>query len=348
MINVNEFIKRSATLWSDRIHTMPIVTLMPHSACNCRCVMCDIWKANQNKQEISTDLLSQHLHALKQMNVKWAVLSGGEALMHSNMWKFCEMLKTIQVKISILSTGLLLKKHVESIVKWTDEVIVSLDGSAEVHNRIRNIPNAFQKLQEGIQAVRHIDPEFRISGRCVLQRLNYFDLSNIIDAARTIGLNQISFLAADVSSTAFNRPGKWDNERASDVALNTRETQEFSELIETTIDRYASWFEEGFIAESPDKLRKLAQHYAALNGRDTFPYQPCNAPWVSTVIEADGSVRPCFFHKVLGNINEQPLTEILNSKDAIRFRKQLDVRNNETCKKCVCRLHVKTVKPVVE
>jgi radical SAM protein with 4Fe4S-binding SPASM domain len=61
---------------------------------------------------------------------------------------------------------------------------------------------------------------------------------------------------------------------------------------------------------------------------------------VSTVVEADGTVRPCFFHPPLGNINEKPLEAILNSNEAIQFRKQLDVSSDPICQRCVCSLNM--------
>ena len=64
----------------------------------------------------------------------------------------------------------------------------------------------------------------------------------------------------------------------------------------------------------------------------------CNAPWVSTVIETDGMVRPCFFHRSFGNIYEQPLESIVNSPEMISFRKNLDVQQDPTCRACVCTL----------
>jgi Fe-coproporphyrin III synthase len=66
----------------------------------------------------------------------------------------------------------------------------------------------------------------------------------------------------------------------------------------------------------------------------------CNAPWVSTVIEADGEVKPCFFHARLGNIYEQPLETILNSPTAVEFRRKLDVNQDPTCRACVCTLQL--------
>jgi MoaA/NifB/PqqE/SkfB family radical SAM enzyme len=346
MISPIEIFKRELTTRTHRVYTLPVVVLMPHSRCNCRCVMCDIWKANKNGQEITRDDLASHLTTFRRWNVGWFVLSGGEPLMHANLWRLCELLKQRPVKISLLSTGLLLKRHAADVIRWCDEVIVSLDGGREVHDAIRRIPHAYDRLAAGVAALKALAPSFRVSARCTLQRANYFDLPNIIQAAHELGLDQVSFLAADVSSTAFNRPTPWEDERAAEVALNPDEAAEFERLVEETIRGYRPDFASGFIAESPDKLRRLPRYFAALHGEREFPPTRCNAPWVSTVIEADGTVRPCFFHRALGNIKGHPLEQILNSDDAIRFRRELDVTRDPICKKCVCTLHLGPTAPV--
>lgn len=333
-----ETVKRYLTLKTNIIHTLPIVILMPHSRCNCRCLMCDIWQANNKKQELSREQLAHHLVTFRTLNVQWVVLSGGEALMHSNLWTLCALLKELDIRISLLSTGLLLKKHAAAVVEWCDDVVVSLDGSPAVHDTVRNVPRAFERLAEGVAALRQIEPSFRITGRCVLQQQNFRDLPNIITTAQSLGLDQISFLAADVSSTAFNRPNPWPDERVAGVALSCQEVAELAQILERTIEQKAADFSSGFIAENPEKLRRLAHYYAAINGDGEFPETFCNAPWVSAVIEADGTVRPCFFHPKLGNIHEQPFDAVLNSPDAIDFRRELNVKTNETCRKCVCTL----------
>jgi MoaA/NifB/PqqE/SkfB family radical SAM enzyme len=341
-----ELARRQATLLTHHLYSMPILLLMVHSACNCACVMCDIWKANRFRKEISRETLERHLEDIRKLNVRRVVLTGGEALMHSNLWALCELLATLPVQITLLSTGLLLKRSATDVVRWCDDVIVSLDGSREVHDGIRNVPRAFERLAEGVQSLKAIDPGFRITGRCVIQRQNFADLPNIVEAAHEIGLDQISFLAADVSTTAFGRPQAGEQERVSDVALTTAETAAFATIVEQTIERYAADFASGFIAESPDKLRRMVRYCGAINGEGEFPTTVCNAPWVSSVVEADGTVRPCFFHRALGNVNERPLAEILNSDDAVAFRRNLDVTTDPICRKCVCTLYLGPRAPV--
>jgi Fe-coproporphyrin III synthase len=338
--NPQSAIQRKLTQITHHIHTLPIVVLMPHSRCNCRCVMCDIWKSNHLKREISREDLLRQMGDFERLGVRRVVLSGGEALMHSNLWALCALLKERGIAITLLSTGLLLKRHAAEVVRWTDEVIVSLDGSRALHDEIRNIPGAYDKLAEGVAALRAEHADFPVSCRSVLQRRNFADLPNIIAAAHDLRLDRLSFLAADVSSEAFNRPQPWGDERVADVALSPNEVAEFDRVLAGVIVERASDFASGFIAESPEKLRRLVRYYAALNGAGDFPATRCNAPWVSTVVEADGTVRPCFFHRELGNIRERSLADILNSPEAVAFRRNLDLATDPICRKCVCTLHV--------
>ena len=335
-----ETLRRQATRSTHRIFSLPQLVLMPHSRCNCRCVMCDIWQANSEKRELTREDIERQLDSIRHLHVQRIVLSGGEALMHQNLWLLCDLLRQTNpsLQITLLSTGLLLKTFATDVVRWCDEVIVSIDGSRATHDAIRRVPRAFDRLAEGIAALRKQRPDYPVSARCVLHRMNFRDLPNIIEAAHAIGLNRISFMAADVSTTAFNRPTPWEAPRVSEVALDAAETAEFTTVVDAVVEQFGSDFESHFISESPEKLGRLPRYYAALNGAGEFPETICNAPWVSSVVEADGAVRPCFFHPSIGSIQEHSLEEVLNSPAAIAFRRDLDVKTNSICKACVCTL----------
>lgn len=324
---------------SDPITELPIVILYPHSRCNCRCVMCDIWQVT-TKREISPADLGGWLPEWRRLGVRRVVLSGGEPLMHSTLWDLCGPLQEAGIGITLLSTGLLLKRHAADVVRFCDDVVVSLDGPREVHNRIRNVPRAYEKLAEGVGAVRAAGPTVRISGRCTVQRANYQSLRATVAAAREIGLDRISFLAVDVSSEAFNRPDGWPTERAAVVALSESDPALLAAELDALEAERAVDFANGFIAESPVKLRRrLQQYFAALLGHGAFHPNDCNAPWVSTVIETDGTVRPCFFQPALGNVHAAgSLQAVLNSPEALRWRRGLDTHRDAICRKCVCSL----------
>lgn len=317
------------------LQSIPIVILYPHSRCNCRCVMCDIWK-DSTESEISESELQRHLADFERLSVRWVVLSGGEPLMHSDLFRLCSLLKKRQIRITLLSTGLLLERHAAAIVDSIDEIIVSLDGPPEIHDRIRRVNGAFALLERGIAAIHHREPGFAISARSTVQRQNYLYLRQTVTAAKRLGAESISFLAADVTSGAFNRINGWDLAKQNEIALEESEI----ELLEGEItELIGAWGDSGFIRESPEKLRRIVQHYRAhLNLCPAIAPQ-CNAPWVSAVIESNGSVRPCFFHKEIGNLNGRTFLDVLNSREAVNFRSHLDTSTNPVCKRCVCSLN---------
>lgn len=343
--DVVEVYKRYRTLKTHTIQALPIAILMPHSGCNCRCVMCDIWKGNGNTQQLSEADVRGLLGSLKQLRTQQVVMSGGEALMNPNLFRLCDILRAAGMKLTILSTGLLLSRYAEEVVSRTDEVIVSLDGSEEVHNAIRRIPTAYQKLREGVRAVKVLKADFPISARCVIQQGNFIDWPNIVAAAHALGLDGISFLPADVSSAAFNRPEPWAETQTADVQISEDQLPHLKNILELLITHYQADFASGFIVESPQKIRRIYDYYAAFYGQSDFPTVRCNAPWVSTVVEADGTVRPCFFQPAIGNIRETALPDLLNSPASITFRQNLDMDADPICRKCVCSLNLRpTVK----
>jgi MoaA/NifB/PqqE/SkfB family radical SAM enzyme len=320
----------------DPITRLPILILYPHSRCNCRCLMCDIWR-DRNRQEISAGDVTGWLAEWRTLGVRRVVLSGGEALLHSHLWDLCALLREAGIGMTVLTTGLLLARDAARLALYCDDVVVSLDGPREVHDRIRDVPRAFDRLAEGIAALRAIGPGVAISGRCTVQRANFRELRATVAAARELGLDRLSFLAADVTSEAFNRPGGWDSDRISEVALRCEDLP----VLAAELD--ALDCADGFLAESPEKLqRRLLQHFAALLGEGDFAPVDCNAPWVSAVVEADGTVRPCFFQPPLGNLRQaESLDALLNSPEAIAWRQGLDTRRDEICRRCVCSLSLR-------
>ena len=323
----------------DPITRLPILILFPHSRCNCRCVMCDIWR-DTTKTELAASDVARWVDEWRALGVQRVVLSGGEALLHSQLWELCDVLRAADIGITILSTGLLLRRHAAELVLRCDDVVVSLDGPQAIHDAIRNVPRAFERLAEGVAAVKAARASVVVTGRCTVQRSNFSTLRGIVAAAHAIGLDRISFLAADVSSDAFNRPGGWDGERAGSVALEREDLPLLAAEIDALERECAADFASGFIAEAPWKLRqRLGQYFAALLGDAEFFPNRCNAPWVSSVIESDGTVRPCFFQPPLGNIHSSgSLRAVLNSADAVAWRQGLDVQRDAICRKCVCTL----------
>jgi MoaA/NifB/PqqE/SkfB family radical SAM enzyme len=323
------------------IRELPVLVIMPHSRCNCRCVMCDIWRIRQIREITAADL-EPHIAGLRELKVRWVVFSGGEPLMHSDLSALARLLRREGIRTTLLTAGLILERHAVQVADDLDDVIVSLDGPREIHDRIRGVPDAYTRLERGFHAVREHRASMLIHGRCTVQKNNFRYLRATVRATHDLKLNSLSFLAADVTSEAFNHSAVLPEDALANVALNADEVEELAREIEGLIGECEGEIESGFIRESPEKLRRIALHFRAHLGQIPPKAPRCNAPWVSAVVESDGAVRPCFFHRPIGSLHDGPLMDVLNSDAAVRFRSQLDISKDAICRRCVCSLFLET------
>ncbi len=306
--------------------------------------MCDIWQRKDGKELDLADL-EGHRESIEALGVKHVVLTGGEPLLHRNFESLCNTLKECGVQITLLTTGLLLEKRAEVVAQFVDEVIVSLDGPEEIHDQVRRVKGAFRLIRDGITAVRRHAPTLPMRGRSTVQKANHHLLRKTVAGAKQLGLNSISFLPADVTSQAFNRELVWPGERQNQISLTSSEIRDLEDEMTQMIAENADDIRSNYIIESPGKLLRIVRRFREQLG-EVAPLAPrCNAPWVSAVIEVDGSVKPCFFHPGIGNTRKQTLAQVLNGEESLQFRESLNVSENPICQRCVCALNYKTVTP---
>lgn len=133
-----------------------------------------------------------------------------------------------------------------------DEVIVSLDGPRPIHDRIRHTPGAFDALARGVTAIQGV----ATGARCVVQRLNHDQLVATAELAEAWGLGSISFLAADLTSTAFGRtkelPILWRNR----LAIGAEQLPMLEGQIEQLRTRW-------IVRDSPGHLRRIVDLFRA-------------------------------------------------------------------------------------
>jgi Fe-coproporphyrin III synthase len=334
-----EIVRRARSRYTGRLESLPILALSVHSACNCRCVMCDIWKANAKKQEISSADLDRHIGAIRSLHVQRVMLTGGEPLLHRNLWELCRKLQALGIRITLVTTGLLIEQHAIDIAATVDTVVISLDGDGERHDAIRRVKGGFDRIATGIAALRGHTTRPRLIARSVVQRDNFAALPRTILAADGIGFDEISFLAADVSSQAFNRDVPWSDQRASEVAVGADSLAALQSAIDQAVAATPDLFRRGFIAGGRASLDRIHHYYSALAGVAEFPPVRCNAPWVSAVLEPGDRLRPCFFQPPYES-SVDGLEAALNSDQSIAFRRNLDVARDDICRRCVCSLNL--------
>ena len=338
MVPLTETVRRVSGLATGRLASLPILAMSVHSACNCRCVMCDIWKANAEKREIGVAELDRHLDDIRALHVQRVMLTGGEPLLHSNLWALCDRLRKHGIRVTLVTTGLLVGQHVDAIAESIDDLVVSIDGEPEVHDDIRRVRGGFERIARGIGLLNNHASRPRTLARCVIQRRNCARLVAAVEAIAGVGVDHVSFLGADVTSIAFNRPQPWTAEQCDDIVLSRDQLTLFAAAIREVDNRCRDKVDKGFISGGIESLWRVYDYYAALAGAGKLPPVRCNAPWVSAVLEPQGTLRPCFFHPPYTANAGQGLGAALNAPQAVAFRRSLRIGQNEVCKRCVCTL----------
>jgi MoaA/NifB/PqqE/SkfB family radical SAM enzyme len=315
---------------TNRTFVLPLVVFFPTSRCNSRCVSCDWWKCS-GAGDLTLDEIDSIAHALPPLGTRVVLFSGGEPLLRPEVFEAAQMFRARGMALHLLTSGVLLERCAMDVAREFSRVIVSLDATTEtLYHAVRGVA-ALTTVEKGVARLRELAPEMPITARATLHRMNFRELPRLIDHARAMGLDGISFLPADATSQAF---GRERSSRHDALALEAGEVAELTDLVDRTIERYRDDFESGFVAESPELLRRVPRYYGALAGGRPLPPTSCNAPYVSVVIEADGNVRPCFFHEPVGNIRQLPLGTIVG-ENLPAFRRALDVNTNATCVRCI-------------
>jgi Fe-coproporphyrin III synthase len=311
------------------LHRLAIVTLYVTDRCNSRCVTCDYWR--HGRETMTLGSVQALLPDLADLRTEIVVLSGGEPLLNPDWASIGETLRNNGQKVWLLTSGLSLAKHAKQAAKLFDAITVSLDGTdRETYQRIRGL-DAFDKVCEGIRAATAsgLRPGIRVT----LQRSNFRQMPLFVDLARDLGARQVSFLAVDVANPhAFGRTEAF----ANDLALLTEDLPEFGRTLASLEERYEADFRSGFIAENPQKLRRILQYFAAVREQGPYPPVRCNAPEFSAVIGASGRLQPCFF--ISGPSDAQPvrLTGALNTESMYALRTSIREGRRGECKTCVC------------
>lgn len=309
---------------------LPLITLYLSHRCNSRCVSCDYWRHGAG--DMTLESVARLLPSLESFGTRLVLISGGEPLVNPEWPGIAALLRSHGLDLWLLTSGLSLAKHAEQVARWFGRVTVSLDGTnADTYAAIRGV-NAFEPVCEGIRSIaaRGVETGLRVT----VQRRNHAELADFVRLGQALGVRQVSFLPADVANPhVFGREAGF----VSDLALRAQDLPRFAELIDRAEVEFAEEFASGFIAENPEKLRRLVQYFAAVLGRADYPPVRCNAPEFSAVIQADGDVRPCFF--IPGTTNVRAGADVADALDGESMRAlRHDIRAGarRECATCVC------------
>jgi Fe-coproporphyrin III synthase len=311
-----------------RAWRLRLLVLAVSERCDQRCVHCQIWLGDGGARPPLT--LAERLAIVDDAlaaGAREALLTGGEPLLSPDLWPIAGRLRAAGARTMLATNGMLLALHAAAVADSFDEIYVSLDGgSPTTHDRLRGVP-AFERLAAGLRALRGLPHRPRLVARSTLHGGNAHEVEAIVAAARGMGFDQVSFLPLDASSEAFGGdPAARAPLVPSPAALDA---------LESGIGRLEdSGVLGGFVAEDARGVRRVLQHLSAGAGFGPFERPACDAPWWSSVVDADGQARPCFFHEPVGDAR-RGLGALRGSSDYRTALARIRAPN-PTCERCVC------------
>lgn len=190
--------------WSSYIFGFPrpipvgYVIIATTYACNARCMMCNLHEFYREQPDLAGKEidLTIMLDALKKSSVLRTIrhidLTGGEPFLRKGLKHFIKKLFGLPAidLITINTNGILSSKipdDVEGILAELKEyqrfsLSISIDGIGSLHNSIRGVPKAFDRIEKTIAALTKLRdryPQFTLRSNAVIQPANVHALESI-------------------------------------------------------------------------------------------------------------------------------------------------------------------------
>jgi MoaA/NifB/PqqE/SkfB family radical SAM enzyme len=216
---------------TNRTFVLPLLIFYPTSRCNSRCVSCDWWKASGDG-DLSLPEIAEFVDELPALGTEIVLFSGGEPLLRPEVFDAARLFLASGITLHLHTSGVLLERCAPEVARHFSRVIVSLDSATEAgYHAVRGVM-ALTTVERGVARLRQLAPGVPVTARTTLHRMNFRELPQLIEHAHAMALDGISFLSADMSSSAFGREHPVDR---TTLALSRAEIAEFADIVEDVI-----------------------------------------------------------------------------------------------------------------
>ncbi len=291
----------------------PVVIWNLIRRCNLTCKHCYTTSADIDfPGELSTAEICSVMEDLRDFQVPVLILSGGEPLLHPDIFLISQRARELGFYVALSSNGTLITEaNIEQIAAAGYQYIgVSLDGIGATHDRFRQKDGSFVASMKGIRLCREHD--IKAGVRFTLTQDNGVDFSALLKLVEDEDIDKFYL-------SHLNYGGRGNKNRKSDAFFSlTRQVMD--ELFETCL----RWEQQGLNKEVVTGNNDADAVYFLHWVRRRFPEQAAvmelrlqqwggNASGVNVAnIDNLGEVHPDTFwqHYSLGNVKERPFSEI--------------------------------------
>ena len=305
--------------------------------CNLTCYMCGQWGDQGVFKEFGHETLRQQLSfdEIKRLVDDLAsyrpniTLFGGEPMLYKNWTDVVAYIKQKGMRCNMVTNGTLMSVYAERIINsGMDEIILSLDGTEEIHDKTRGEEGTFRSLAEGVATVARLRSEAnanhpKLNINCTIAETNYANLEELVDIAEAMGADNINFhhllflnqQAYDEHSEIFKKNfGQITPDWAGFIWKELPKID--PEILLRSLDKIQNRKSRVNVSVYPNYTpEEVRDYYTRFEFESTSYQNRCVSLWMTAYIMPDGEVRP--YHTMNfspGNIHDASFNQIWNNK----------------------------------
>ncbi|OHC72801.1 MAG: heme d1 biosynthesis radical SAM protein NirJ [Rhodospirillales bacterium RIFCSPLOWO2_01_FULL_65_14] len=316
MFRVSQFMKEIASptpVAPKREPAGPVVIWNLIRRCNLNCKHCYSISTDRDfPGELTTEEIYKVMDDLKQFGVSALILSGGEPLLRSDIFKISRRAKEMGFYVGLSTNGTLIGERIIAAVAAVgyDYVGVSLDGIGNTHDMFRRRDGAYDLSLNAVRLCRQRG--IKVGLRFTMTMDNARELPDMIKLAEDEGVDKFYL-------SHLNYAGRGNTNRADDAQYATTRWA-MNTLFNTCWDYVERGLEKEFVTGNndadgvfllrwvsrhfPDKTKHIAAKLVQWGG---------NSSGVNVAnIDNLGHVHPdtMWWHYDLGCVRDRPFSEI--------------------------------------
>jgi MoaA/NifB/PqqE/SkfB family radical SAM enzyme/GT2 family glycosyltransferase len=285
------------------------------SKCNLSCKMCDIPKM-QSAGELDLKQIKKMIDHLKKAGIDRISFTGGEPLIRKDIYEILQYAHKKNIRTFLCSNGTLINEDtVKKIVPYVSSVNISLDGTKNIHEKLRGKGN-FDKAVRAIKLLKKHKIHTTIA--TVITKENYEDIPNLMKFVAGLGVDAIIF---QPFAKNFLIKEKSEFEFSQKDIINLRKI--INQILELSYKLKLN------VNNSPYNLINIPEY---LSGRNNMVNNGCSVPQNILSLSADGNLLPCWYiWDSLGNVKNDKLQPMIKSDKLKKFTK---LAEDGKCNKC--------------
>ena len=308
------------------------VTFFVTWRCNNKCVMCDVWKKEAQK-ELSAPEVEAIFKGLGKIDA--IRISGGEPFLRSDLAEIINIIDKVSKPkvIHITTNGFLTKKITETVSKIKNpskiHIKISIDGIGEKHDKIRGIPGAYDNAIATIKDLAELRKEKKFYlgvNQTIVGKESMGDYFKLTDILKDFGVKVHPVLAYK-NATALYSAEKAVEKKPEFETYGLFDKNELGKFIKSLVKNAGRY---GDFKETLVKKYYLKGLYNRVIKGKNKPKPPCLALKSHLRILPNGDVPVCLYNSlIVGNLKDNTVKEIWDGENINKHRKW--VKNCRGC-----------------